>query len=112
MTGANSGIGYHTAVELARKGSSIILACRNPAKAEDALKRLKAEVPTAKVELAALDLSDLKSVRAFGSAFAGRGIALDLLINNAGIMAPLRPARFRRTASRSRWRPIISAISC
>ena len=89
VTGANSGIGYHTALELARKGASVILACRNPAKAEDALKRLKAEVPGAKAELAALDLSDLKSVRAFGAEFAARGVPLDLLVNNAGIMAPL-----------------------
>jgi NAD(P)-dependent dehydrogenase (short-subunit alcohol dehydrogenase family) len=89
VTGANSGIGYHTALELARKGASVILACRNPAKAEDALNRLKAEIPGAKAELAALDLSDLTSVRSFGSAFVARGLPLDLLINNAGIMAPL-----------------------
>jgi NAD(P)-dependent dehydrogenase (short-subunit alcohol dehydrogenase family) len=89
VTGANSGIGYHTALELARKGSSVILACRNPAKAEDALRRLKAEIPGAKAELASLDLSDMKSVRSFGAAFAARGVPLDLLINNAGIMAPL-----------------------
>ena len=89
VTGANSGIGYHTALELARKGASVILACRNPAKAEDALKRLKAEVPAGKAELAALDVSDMKSVRSFGASFADRGVPLDLLINNAGIMAPL-----------------------
>ena len=89
VTGANSGIGYHTALELARKGASVVLACRNPQKAEDALTRLKTAVPGAKAELAALDLSDLKSVRAFGASFAARGGALDLLINNAGIMAPL-----------------------
>ena len=89
VTGANSGIGYHTALELARKGASVVLACRNPAKAEDALKRLRTEVPGAKAELAELDLSDLKSVRAFGTSFSARGVALDLLINNAGIMAPL-----------------------
>jgi NAD(P)-dependent dehydrogenase (short-subunit alcohol dehydrogenase family) len=89
VTGANSGIGYHTALELARKGATVILACRNPAKAEDALSRLKAAAPGARAELAALDLSDLKSVRAFAAAFLSRGLALDLLINNAGIMAPL-----------------------
>jgi NAD(P)-dependent dehydrogenase (short-subunit alcohol dehydrogenase family) len=89
VTGANSGIGYHTALELARKGASVILACRNPKKGEDALKRLKTAVPGAKAELAELDLSSLKSVRAFAVAFAARGAALDLLINNAGIMAPL-----------------------
>ena len=89
VTGANSGIGYHTDLELARKGAAVVLACRNPAKASDALARLMSAVPGAKAELAALDLSDLKSVRAFGAAFAARGVPLDLLINNAGVMAPL-----------------------
>lgn len=89
VTGANSGIGYHTALELARKGASVILACRNPAKAEDALGRLKAAVPGARAELAALDLSSLASVRTFGAEFAARGVPLDILVNNAGIMAPL-----------------------
>lgn len=89
ITGANSGIGYHTALELARKGAAVILACRSQRKGEDALKRLKTALPGAKAELVSLDLSDLKSVRAFGAAFAARGAALDLLINNAGIMAPL-----------------------
>lgn len=89
VTGANSGIGYHTALELARKGATVILACRNPQKGQDALKRLKTAVPGAQAELVELDLSSLKSVRAFAAAFAARGAALDLLINNAGIMAPL-----------------------
>jgi NAD(P)-dependent dehydrogenase (short-subunit alcohol dehydrogenase family) len=89
VTGANSGIGYHTALELARKGARVVLACRNPAKAEDALNRIKTAVPDARAELAALDLSDLASVRAFAAAFDRSGAPLDLLVNNAGIMAPL-----------------------
>jgi len=90
VTGANSGIGYHTALELARKGGRVLLACRNPAKAEDALKRLKDAVPGAQAELAALDVSDLGSVRAFAAAFAGRGAPLDVLVNNAGIYSAER----------------------
>lgn len=89
VTGANSGIGYQTSLELARHGARVILACRNPDKAQDALAKIKAEVPDAKVELAALDLSDLRSVKAFSASFLARGEALDLLVNNAGIMAPL-----------------------
>lgn len=89
VTGANSGVGYHAALELARKGASVILACRNPQKAAEALARIKAEAPDAKVELADLDLASLKSVRAFGASFSSSGRTLDVLLNNAGIMAPL-----------------------
>lgn len=87
VTGANSGIGYHTALELARKGASVVLACRSRDKGEAALARLKAELPEAKAEFALLDLSDLKSVRSFAEAFIARGAALDILVNNAGVMA-------------------------
>src|SRR5262245_58409499 len=83
VTGANSGTGFHTALELPRRGARVVLACRNPAKAEDALRRLEAEVPDAAAELCTLDLSDLKSVRAFAAAFGARGQALDVLVNNA-----------------------------
>src|SRR5262245_46444126 len=79
VTGANSGTGFHTALELARRGARVVLACRNPAKAGDALRRLEAEVPDAAAEVAALDLSDLTSVRAFAAAFGARGQALDVL---------------------------------
>lgn len=90
VTGANSGVGYHAALELARKEARVILACRNPAKAEDALRRLKAAVPAAQAELAALDVSDLSSVRAFAASFLASGRALDVLIDNAGIFSPDR----------------------
>lgn len=89
VTGAKSGIGYQTAVGLAAKGARVVLACRNPAKAADALARLRAAVPDAQAELAALDVSELGSVKSFAAAFLARGEALDLLVNNAGIMAPL-----------------------
>jgi NAD(P)-dependent dehydrogenase (short-subunit alcohol dehydrogenase family) len=86
VTGANSGLGLVTARELARKGARVIMACRNTAKGEDAAAEIRSEVPTAAVEVAALDLGSLESVRAFAAGID----APDLLINNAGVMAPPR----------------------
>lgn len=85
VTGANGGIGYFTALELARRGAAVVLACRSREKGEDAVRRLKSELPDAKAEFAPLDLADLKSVRACAAAWGGR--ALDVLVNNAGVMA-------------------------
>ena len=87
ITGANSGIGYQAAVELARHGAHVLLGCRNAAKGADALQRLLAEVPGAQAEVVELDMASLASIRSFVGAFATRGGALDLLINNAGVMA-------------------------
>src|SRR5258708_11377752 len=88
VTGANSGLGFETARELARHGGSVILAARNEAKGLDAVARIKAEQPRAAVEYRALDLADLASVRAFAAPIVGGGIAVDVLINNAGLMFP------------------------
>jgi NAD(P)-dependent dehydrogenase (short-subunit alcohol dehydrogenase family) len=87
ITGANSGIGFHTALHLARKGATVILACRDQAKAEPARNRILVAVPTAQVEIAQLDLASLASVRAAAQSFLASGRRLDLLIDNAGIMA-------------------------
>ena len=87
ITGANSGIGYQAALELARHGAHVLLGCRNEAKGRAALERLLREAPGASAEVVPLDMASLASVRAFAAAFIGRGIALDLLINNAGVMA-------------------------
>ncbi len=87
VTGANSGIGLIAARELARHGAAVVLACRNPAKGEAALADVRAAAPDADVTLAALDLADLASVRAFAEA---RSEPVDLLVNNAGLMAPPR----------------------
>ncbi|GAB7108223.1 oxidoreductase [Streptomyces phaeofaciens JCM 4814] len=85
VTGANGGLGYVTARELARKGARVVLACRSEARGKEAVERLALEVPHAVVELARLDLGDLASVREFAAARSdGR---LDLLLNNAGVMA-------------------------
>jgi NAD(P)-dependent dehydrogenase (short-subunit alcohol dehydrogenase family) len=90
VTGANSGLGLVTARELARAGASVVLACRNTSKGEQARSQIDAAVPGADVSLEALDLADLESVRAFAGRLAGERSQLDLLINNAGIMAPPR----------------------
>jgi len=88
ITGANSGIGYYAALELARHGAHVLLACRDRAKGATAIARIRAEAPDAAVELAQLDLASLASVREFAAAELGRGVPLDMLINNAGVMAP------------------------
>jgi NAD(P)-dependent dehydrogenase (short-subunit alcohol dehydrogenase family) len=87
VTGANSGIGYQAAVELARHGAYVLLGCRSVTKGQEALARLKAEVPGAKAELVELDMASLRSIRAFATAYVNSGAVLDLLINNAGVMA-------------------------
>jgi NAD(P)-dependent dehydrogenase (short-subunit alcohol dehydrogenase family) len=87
ITGANSGIGYQAALELARHGAQVLLGCRNAAKGNAALERLLQEAPGASGEVIELDMASLASIRAFAAAFALRGVKLDLLINNAGVMA-------------------------
>jgi len=91
VTGANSGLGYYTVRGLADKGCEVIMACRNIRKGEDAKRELLKQNPDAKLKLMHLDLSDLESVQKFADAFRASYQQLDLLINNAGLMAiPLR----------------------
>src|SRR5258705_3810664 len=85
VTGANSGIGWHTALELARAGSEVILAARSEAKGRDAVERIRRELPAAKVHFETLD-ANLRSVRAFAER-VNREAKLDLLVNNAGVMS-------------------------
>lgn len=87
VTGGNSGIGYVTARELARHGAAVTLACRSVDKAEAARAGISADVPGASVDVGVLDLSRQQSVRDFAAGWDG---PLDLLVNNAGVMAPLR----------------------
>jgi len=86
VTGANSGIGYEMARALARKGATVILACRNKDKGEAAVRQIDQEYPEAKAELLQVDLADLASVRRFADEFTSHYDRLDMLFNNAGIM--------------------------
>jgi NAD(P)-dependent dehydrogenase (short-subunit alcohol dehydrogenase family) len=92
VTGANSGLGLVSVRELARRGARVVLACRNTQKGEEALRAVEAAAPGSQVELAALDLGDLASIESFAEWFrSSHGQdGLDLLINNAGVMAPPR----------------------
>ena len=85
VTGANSGIGLVTARELARKGARVVLACRSESRGREAESAIRADVPGAEVEFRPLDLADLTSVRDFAASYPYD--RLDLLINNAGVMA-------------------------
>ena len=85
ITGGNSGVGYFAALELARRGAAVVLACRDQARAEAAVRQLKVFGPA---EVIVLDLASLDSVRRVADDLLGRGLAFDGLINNAGVMAP------------------------
>lgn len=89
VTGANTGIGFHVARVLAKKGARVLLGCRSRKKAEAAMAAIITEAPGADVSFLALDLGDLGSIRRAAEEVAGE-ISLDLLINNAGIMWPPR----------------------
>ncbi len=88
VTGANSGLGYETALGLLRKDIKVILACRNLDKAQQAKESLQREVPKGEIDVLQIDLSRLESVRECTKQFMEQYNRLDLLINNAGVMVP------------------------
>ncbi len=87
VTGANGGLGLVTARELAGAGARVVLACRDAGRGEESAAAIRAATPGADVEVQALDLADLGSVRKFASAFGRDHDRLDVLVNNAGVMA-------------------------
>lgn len=94
ITGANTGIGFEAARLLGRANARLVLGCRDPGRAESAAAKLRAEAPGARVELVALDLADLASIRQAAGSILERVPAIDVLINNAGVMAlPRRTTR-------------------
>jgi NAD(P)-dependent dehydrogenase (short-subunit alcohol dehydrogenase family) len=87
VTGANSGLGWQTALELARHGAAVTMACRDERRGTEAVDRLRAEAPSADVALRLVDLSELDSVRSFATDLVTEHPAVDILVNNAGVMA-------------------------
>ncbi|WBQ02901.1 oxidoreductase [Kribbella sp. CA-293567] len=87
VTGATSGLGYETALELLRHGAEVTIAARNPEKSEQAAAKLTA-ASGGTAQILALDLADLQGVATAAERFAKEHDSLDLLVNNAGVMAP------------------------
>ncbi len=87
ITGANSGIGYEAARALAAKQATVIMACRSTDKGQKALDQIQAESPNADLKLMGLDMADMASIRNFSKTFLTEFNQLDILINNAGVMA-------------------------
>lgn len=90
ITGANSGLGFITALKLARKGATVLMACRDEERGQAAILRILEEAPGGKLELLLLDLASLASVREAAARELDRGLPLDVLINNAGVWIPRR----------------------
>ncbi len=85
VTGANTGIGKVTALELARAGAHVVMACRSKDKAQAAMDEIREDVPNAELTFLALDLGSLASVRSSAARFVGLDLPLHVLINNAGL---------------------------
>ncbi|MFI8828515.1 oxidoreductase [Streptomyces sp. NPDC053431] len=88
VTGANSGLGLATTRELARHGGHVVLAVRNEEKGRAAASGIAAQVPGARLDVRRVDLADLDSVREFADKLRAAHPSLDVLVNNAGVMAP------------------------
>ncbi len=90
VTGANSGLGFETARELARKGAHVIMAARNLEKAAVAEQDIRVEIPEASLEVRKLDLGSLDSVKTFATEVLNAHDRIDILVNNAGVMGTPR----------------------
>jgi NAD(P)-dependent dehydrogenase (short-subunit alcohol dehydrogenase family) len=87
ITGANSGLGLASARQLAAHGAHVIMACRNMEKAATARDAIIADIPHASLEMRPLDLANLQSIRAFADEVVANRKPVDVLLNNAGVMA-------------------------
>ena len=94
VTGANRGLGLEISQGLAGAGATVVMACRDPQKAREAVQEIRRRVPQARLEVMSLDLADLASVRRFAQEFKARYTRLDILCNNgSAIMVPLQKTR-------------------
>ena len=84
ITGANTGIGYETALDLVKRGARVILACRDLKKADTAADKIRLETGSKNVFVEQIDLSSFESIRDFTRRFKANFTRLDILINNAG----------------------------
>ncbi|EST07827.1 Short-chain dehydrogenase/reductase SDR [Kalmanozyma brasiliensis GHG001] len=87
VTGGNSGLGEVSCLELARKGAKVYMASRTESKAQDAIAKIKQAVPNADIHFLQLDLTELAAVRKAAEDYISREKRLDILLNNAGVMA-------------------------
>src|SRR4051794_38330046 len=87
VTGANGGLGFQTALALAGAGAHVVLAARDPARTADAETRIRTRFPAASLEVVPLDLGDLSVVSAAAQQILAGHERVDLLVNNAGVMA-------------------------
>ena len=87
VTGTNSGLGFVSARELARAGATVVMSSRDPERGAAAEQRLRDAVPGADVRLEAVDLASLASIRSFAERISATYDGIDLLVNNAGVMA-------------------------
>lgn len=88
VTGANTGIGFETALAFYQKGAHVVLACRSEDNARQAAARILEQVGTGSLELDVLDLASLEAVKTFAIRFIQTHPTLDILVNNAGVMVP------------------------
>ena len=88
ITGANTGIGLETAVDLAKRGARVVLACRDVARGEAAVLEVKRQSKSEEIMFSKLDLASLRSVREFSERTLGEEPRIDILINNAGVIGP------------------------
>jgi NAD(P)-dependent dehydrogenase (short-subunit alcohol dehydrogenase family) len=110
VTGATGGLGYETALALAKAGAEVILTGRDDRKGQSAIEKISREVPGARVSYERLDLANLASIADFSQRMQSRQ-SLDLLINNAGVMAlPRRQTALRCNLEQTIWVTLFSPL--